>query len=75
MHTFTGKKGTRIHFDSGCYDGEIIISNMNTPDMEIRVSTEDIIDFVASLIKDERIAQFEEHLDNMDSFELFGLTK
>lgn len=66
MHTFVGKK-TRIHFN---YDmsGDCIVMNEETKE-NIKVSCEDILDFVADYVRDHKIYK----LEQMETKDILGL--
>ena len=66
MHAFVGKNKTRIHFNSDM-SGECIIYNENGNN--IKISCEDIIDFVAEYVRMEKISR----LEQMSSEEILGL--
>lgn len=66
MHTFNGNK-TRIHYNLDM-SGECIIFNKET-EQEIKVSCEDILEFVAEYVKIQKISK----LEQMDSEEILGL--
>ena len=67
MHTFNGKE-TIIHYDSDVATGKVIIRNKHY-DLELSVSGEDIIDFVAEYVREEKIGK----LEQMNSKEVLGL--
>ena len=66
MHAFVGKNKTKIHFNSDM-SGECIIHNENGNN--IKISCEDIIDFVAEYVRMEKISR----LEQMSSEEILGL--
>lgn len=66
MHTFNGKSCT-IHYNSD-FSGEAIIYNKNDH-TEIRIDSQDLINFVAEYVRSKRIGR----LENMDSDEIFGV--
>ena len=66
MHTFNGKSCT-IHYNSD-FSGEARIYNKNDH-TEIRIDSQDLINFVAEYVRSKRIGR----LENMDSDEIFGV--
>lgn len=66
MHTFNGDS-CNIHYN-GDFSGEAIIYNKNN-NTEVRVDTQDLIDFVAEYVRSDKISKFE----NMDSDEILGV--
>lgn len=66
MHTFEGNK-TRIHYNSDM-SGDCIIFNKEDG-QEIRVSCEDILDFVANYVRIQKISK----LEQMETKDVFGI--
>lgn len=66
MHTFEGDGGTRIHFNGGG-DGTAVVHSPLGPDEGVEVPCQDLVDFVAELVRRERISR----LEGMTSRELF----
>lgn len=66
MHTFNGNK-TRIHYNSDM-SGDCIIFNKET-EQEVKVSCEDILEFVAEHMRIQKINK----LEQMNSAEILGL--
>lgn len=67
MHTFKGRSGTTFHFNGGG-DGQVVIP-LKKQGGEVYVPCEDLVDFVAELVRRKRQSQ----LDDMSAEELFGL--
>lgn len=67
MHTFNEKE-TIIHYDSDVATEKVIIRNKHY-DLELSVSGEDIIDFVAEYVRSQKISK----LEQMNSKEVLGL--
>jgi len=66
MHTFEGNK-TRIHYNSDM-SGDCIIFNKEDK-QEIRVSCEDILDFVANYVRIQKISK----LEQMETKDVLGI--
>lgn len=66
MHTFNGKC-CNIHYNSD-FSGETIIYNKND-NTEMRVETQDLIDFVAEYVRSKKVGL----LESMDSDEVLGV--
>lgn len=66
MHSFNGKSCT-IHYNSD-FSGEAIVYNKND-NTEMRVETQDLINFVAEYVRTKKVS----HLENMNSDEIFGV--
>ena len=66
MHSFNGKSCT-IHYNSD-FSGETIIYNENDH-TEIRVDSQDLINFVAEYVRSKRISR----LEYMDLDEILGV--
>lgn len=66
MHSFHGKTCT-IHFDADM-SGDVCIVDLKN-NTEVRVSGNDILDFVAEYVRGEKISQ----LEQMSSKEVLGL--
>lgn len=65
MHTFNGDS-CNIHYNSD-FSGEAIIYNKNDH-TEIRVDSQDLINFVAEYVRSKKVSR----LENMNSNEIFG---
>ena len=70
MHTFVGKK-TRIHYNSDM-SGDCIIMNEETKE-SVKVSCEDILDFVADYVRFQKIYKLEQKLEQMKTKDILGL--
>lgn len=66
MYSFNGESCT-IHYNSD-FSGETIIYNKND-DTEIRVNSQDLINFVAEYVRSKKVSR----LENMNSDEIFGV--
>lgn len=66
MHSFNGKSCT-IHYN-GDFSGEVIICNKNDH-TEMRVDSQDLINFVAEYVRSKKVSQ----LENMNSDEILGV--
>lgn len=66
MHSFNGKS-CNIHYNSD-FSGEAIIYNKNDH-TEIRVDSQDLINFVAEYVRSKKVSQ----LENMNSDEILGV--
>lgn len=66
MHTFDGNK-IRIHYNSDM-SGDCIIFNKEDG-QEIRVPCEDILDFVANYVRNQKISK----LEQMETKDVFGI--
>ena len=66
MHTFEGNK-TRIHYNSDM-SGDCIVINKET-EQEVRVSCEDILDFVANYVRIQKISKLEQ-METKDVLEI-----
>lgn len=66
MHTFNGGSCI-IHYD-GDFSGEAIICNKNN-NTEVRVDTQDLIDFIAEYVRNKKVGR----LENMNSDEILGV--
>jgi len=60
MHTFTGEKGTIIHYN-GDYSGDVIIvkRTQGEDSSKVRIPCQDIFEFVAESIRDKKEALLE----------------
>lgn len=66
MHTFNGNS-CNIHYN-GDFSGEAIIYHKNN-NTEVRVDTQDLIDFVEEYVRSKRISR----LENMNTNEVLGI--
>lgn len=66
MHTFKGNK-TTIHYNSDM-SGECIIYNKET-EQEVKVSCEDILEFVANYVREQKIG----NLEQMETKDILGI--
>lgn len=66
MHTFNGKS-CNIHYNSD-FSGEAIIYSKNDH-TEMRVDSQDLINFVAEYVRSKKVSQ----LENMNSDEILGV--
>lgn len=66
MHTFNGKS-RNIHYNSD-FSGEAIVYNKNDH-TEMRVDSQDLINFVAEYVRSKKVSQ----LENMNSDEILGV--
>lgn len=66
MHSFNGKS-CAIHYN-GDFSGEVIICNKND-NTEMRVESDDLINFVAEYVRSKRVRR----LENMDSDDILGV--
>lgn len=61
MHTYMPNDRIRFHHNGG-FDGDIIICDKEK-DVEIRVDSEELLDFVVSRYVNQRLEELSQHID------------
>lgn len=69
MHTFVAPSGIRFHFNSD-RSGDVVATSPHS-DVETRIPCDDVLAFVAELVRRDRASSIED----MEDAELLGLSK